>query len=328
MVIASAPGKVILFGEHAVVYGKPAIAMAIDKRIYVETNFAELTAPKSSIYDDKYIKQSINIVLKKADEMGIDCDRKIDIKIKNELPIRSGLGSSGALSVALIKSLSSLLGLDLNKEDIAKMGWEVERNVQGFSSGLDPFVSTYGGIIYYKDGHFQRLNIDDTRLNFLIIHSGENSSTKEMVKKVARLKTQFPKIVSKIFDSIEEITEEAVSIFKSSICDEERLGHLMSINQGLLESLGVSTPKLSSLFYESLKSGALGAKITGSGGGGCLISLYPSEIDTFTNQGFVINESLIRTSIYKGLKYKGLKNGVKIEDLSRISDSWFTNQGL
>lgn len=351
MVLVSAPGKVILFGEHAVVYSRPAIAMAIDKRVYVETDFAEnrrsslpcglrlhcdlskssimedrieehfvflpssigldgsvsnqrFEAHKSKIFDEEpkvfrdnqYIKESVNLVLKKAEEIGEtefkDC--KIDIKIKSELPISSGLGSSGALSVALIRSLSSLLGLDLANEEIAKMGWEVERNVQGFASGIDPFVSTYGGIIYYKDGRFEKMVIDGLiDLSFLIIHSGKNSSTKEMVKRVAELKTRFPHAINKIFDAIGAITEEAVNTINdlkkgellkrsAGLEDLQSLGSLMSINQGLLESLGVSTPELSRLFYESLKYGALGAKLTGSGGGGCLISLYPPENDIGT----------------------------------------------
>lgn len=333
MVIASAPGKVFLFGEHAVVYSRPAIAMAIDKRVYVETNFAELNdscvgqpqtkvcemqieEPKKAYIVDKpqsifvldrikepnvfieneYIRESVNIVLKKTEEMGKTDfnDREIRIRTKSEFPISSGLGSSGALCVALIRSLSSLLGLDLANDEIAKMGWAVERNVQGFASGIDPFVSTYGGIIYYKDGCFNRLDMDDQiDLNFLIIHSGKNSSTKDLVKKVAELKTRFPNTINKIFDAIGTITDEAVSILNNLRRGEllkrsaeleylQSLGVLMSINQGLLESLGVSTPELSSLSYESLKYGALGAKLTGSGGGGCLISLYPPENDIDT----------------------------------------------
>jgi len=335
MVMASASGKVILFGEHAVVYGRPAIAMAIDKRVYVETNFAE---NRVVFHDNEYIKESVNLVLKKAEEMGKTelKDYKIDIKTKSELPVSSGLGSSGALSVALIKSLSMLLGLDLDNEDIAKMGWEVERNVQGFASGIDPFVSTYGGIIYYKDGRFERLSTDGLPdLNFLIIHSGKNSATKEMVKKVANLKKEYPVIINKIFDAIEVVTEEAVGILHHMKKGErlKKLGSLMNINQGLLESLGVSTPELTNLFYESLKSGALGAKLTGSGGGGCLISLYPPEKDVssqrleayesptrnVSNLRFEAYDSLNRnvSNIFKDfvrLKCRISPNGVRIEE--------------
>lgn len=370
MTTASAPGKIILFGEHAVVYGRPAVATAIDKRIYVETDFTEKSPYESSYissikdsqsysskkgiiiqyYDksrlsytknditsgqehdvykseirderptfyqsNKYLQESVDIVLKKAEMMGNteikDCVLKI--VTKSELPISSGLGSSGALCVALIKSLSSLFGLDLDNKEIAQMGWEIERNVQGFASGIDPFVSTYGGIIHYNNGCFDRIDIDDQiDLNFLIIHSGKNSSTKDMVKRVAELKTRFPNTVNKIFDAIGVVTEEAVDILYNLIKGKpskrssklehlQLLGSLLCINQGLLESLGVSTLELSNLFYRSLRYGALGAKLTGSGGGGCLISLYPPSTDMAT-----IFED------YTTLKCRISPNGVMIE---------------
>ena len=280
--IASAPGKVILFGEHAVVYNRPAIVMAINKQIHVKSDFCDTS---DQIINSLYVRKSVELVRNKAKEMQ-ETEFKnynININIKSELPISSGLGSSGALCVATIKSVSMLLGLDLNNREIVKMGQEVECDVQGFSSGIDPFISTYGGIIYYNNGKFERLKTEAiSNLNFLIIHSGTNSNTKDMVKKVAELKKEFPMITNKVFDTIGEITEEARSLLENNI-DLYKLGHLMNINQGLLESLRVSTSELSTLFYKALKSGALGAKLTGSGGGGCLLSLYP--------QGFKCNSN-------------------------------------
>lgn len=299
MTIASAPGKIILFGEHAAVYGRPVIAMAINKRIYVKSDFCN--TPKQAV-DSLYIRKSIDIVLDKARKMdGVKFKNyNISVNIKSEIPICCGLGSSGALSVATIKSVSALLGLNLNNREIAKMGQEVESSVQGFSSGIDPFMSTYGGLIYYKNAKFEKLKAEYlTNLNFLIINSGINSYTKDMIKKVAELKKEFPIIVDTIFSSIKEITEEAKNLFKNNV-DSNKLGCLMNINQGLLESLEVSTLELSTLFYKALKSGALGAKLTGSGGGGCLLALYP--------QGFKYKSNTFKD--YNWFECKVTTNGV------------------
>ena len=287
MVIASAPGKVILFGEHAVVYGKPAIAAAITKRIYVKSRridsgiqiFSE-DKTESSI---EYVKHAIELVIgtKRMKKQGID------VTIDSELPVGGGLGSSAALSVATIKSVSTLLGVDLGKEEIARLGREVESKVQGASSGIDPFVSTYGGAIYYRDGRFDRQQINP--LSIVIGYTGSPSSTKNMISNVSHLREKYPKIIDHIFDVIGDISERAKIILdasnrrfearKSKICDESgdlnenELGDLMNLNNGLLEALGVSSFSLSNLVNASLLAGALGAKITGAGGGGCIFAL-------------------------------------------------------
>ena len=274
MVIASAPGKVILFGEHAVVYGKPAIAAAITKRIYVKSRridsgiqiFSE-DKTESSI---EYVKHAIELVIgtKRMKKQGID------VTIDSELPVGGGLGSSAALSVATIKSVSTLLGVDLGKEEIARLGREVESKVQGASSGIDPFVSTYGGAIYYRDGRFDRQQINP--LSIVIGYTGSPSSTKNMISNVSHLREKYPKIIDHIFDVIGDISERAKITFDGDLRvrkNENELGDLMNLNNGLLEALGVSSFSLSNLVNASLLAGALGAKITGAGGGGCIFAL-------------------------------------------------------
>ena len=276
MVIASAPGKVILFGEHAVVYGKPAIAAAITKRIYVKSRridsgiqiFSE-DKTESSI---EYVKHAIELVIgtKRMKKQGID------VTIDSELPVGGGLGSSAALSVATIKSVSTLLGVDLGKEEIARLGREVESKVQGASSGIDPFVSTYGGAIYYRDGRFDRQQINPFpgSRSIVIGYTGSSSSTKNMISNVSHLREKYPKIIDHIFDVIGDISERAKIIFDGDLRkNENELGDLMNLNNGLLEALGVSSFSLSNLVNASLLAGALGAKITGAGGGGCIFAL-------------------------------------------------------
>lgn len=278
---ASAPGKVILFGEHAVVYGKPAIAMAIDKRVYVSTEVSDHTVR----YTNEYINQTIESVFKKIGKTDAGHDKnQIDVKIKSDIPISSGLGSSASLCVALIKSLSDLMQVNIDDSEISKMAWEIERNVQGFASGIDPFVSTFGGVIYYRAGMFHRLPISAlSGWNFSILNSGIESSTKAMVNRVARVKTRVPSVINSIFESIGAVSEEAQTAIL--VGDKDKVGLLMKINQGLLESLGVSMPRLFDMFVHCLGAGALGAKITGAGGGGCIICLWQNEptIDKLNN---------------------------------------------
>ena len=276
MVIASAPGKVILFGEHAVVYGKPAIASAINKRIYVKSRLIDSGSGIQISSEGKtestmgYVKRAIDLVIgkKRMKKQGIE------ITIDSELPVGGGLGSSAALSIATIKSVSTLFGIDLEKEEIARLGREVESKVQGLSSGIDPFVSAYGGAIYYTNGRFVRQQINP--LSIVIGYTGSPSSTKNMISNVSHLREKYPKIIDHIFDVIGDISERAKIILGESGDlqeNENELGDLMNLNNGLLETLGVSSFSLSNLINAALHAGALGAKITGAGGGGCIFAL-------------------------------------------------------
>ena len=272
MVIASAPGKIILFGEHAVVYGKPAIAIAITKRTYVKSRKIDSgiqifskDKTKSTI---EYVKHAIELVIgtKRMKKQGIN------IIIDSELPIGGGLGSSAALSVATIKSVSSLFGIDLGKEEIARLGWKVESKVQDVSSGIDPFISTYGGAIYYKNGRFNYQQINP--LSIVIGFTGSSSSTKNMISNVSYLRKKYPKIIDHIFDIIGVISERAKIILDASNnLNVNELGDLMNLNNGLLKAFGVSSFSLSNLVDASLLAGAFGAKITGAGGEGCIFAL-------------------------------------------------------
>jgi mevalonate kinase len=273
MVIVSAPGKVILFGEHAVVYGKPAIAAAINKRIYVKSRLIDsgsgiqISSEGKTESTIEYVKHAIELVIgtKRMKKQGID------VTIGSELPVGGGLGSSAALSVATIKSVSTLFGMDLEEEEIAKLGREAESKVQGASSGIDPFVSTYGGAIYYRDGRFDRQQINP--LSIVIGYTGSPSSTKNMISNVSHLREKYPKIIDHIFDVIGDISERSKIILEEDNLNENELGDLMNLNNGLLEALGVSSFSLSNLVNAALLAGAFGAKITGAGGGGCIFAL-------------------------------------------------------
>ncbi|ACJ15618.1 mevalonate kinase [Thermococcus onnurineus NA1] len=300
-VLASAPAKIILFGEHSVVYGKPAIAAAIDLRTYVWAEFNNKGAIKIEAKDIKvpgltvsfsedeiyfesdygkaaevlsYVRQAIELVREEADKNG----NGVTVSITSQIPVGAGLGSSAAVAVATIGAVSRLLGLELSNEEIAKLGHKVELLVQGASSGIDPTVSAIGGFLHYEKGNFEHLPFME--LPIVVGYTGSSGSTKELVAMVRRNYEEMPEVIEPILVSMGKIVEKAKDVLLSELDNEVRfvqLGRLMNINHGLLDALGVSTKKLSELVYAARTAGALGAKITGAGGGGCMYALAPEK---------------------------------------------------
>ncbi|WP_048149374.1 mevalonate kinase [Palaeococcus ferrophilus] len=299
-VLASAPAKIILFGEHSVVYGKPAIAAAIDLRTYVRAEFNDsgrikieahdirtpgliVSFSEDSIYFESdygkaaevlsYVREAINLVMEEADR-----NAGVTVSITSQIPVGAGLGSSAAVAVATIGAVSRLLGLELSNEEVGKLGHRVELLVQGASSGIDPTVSAIGGFIHYQKGKFDHLPFME--LPIVVGYTGSSGSTKELVAMVRRNYEEMPDVIEPILESMGRVVEKAREIIVS---DYDRgvkfplLGRLMNINHGLLDALGVSTKKLSELVYAAKTAGALGAKITGAGGGGCMYALAPEK---------------------------------------------------
>ncbi|ALV62603.1 Mevalonate kinase [Thermococcus sp. 2319x1] len=305
-VLASAPAKIILFGEHSVVYGKPAIAAAIDLRTYVKAEFnkngririeaKDIRTPgltvsftEDQIYFEtdygkaaevlSYVREAINLVMEENGKQ-----KGLTVSITSQIPVGAGLGSSAAVAVATIGAVSKLLGLELSREEIAKLGHKVELLVQGASSGIDPTVSSVGGFLYYQKGSFESLPVIE--LPIVVGYTGSSGSTKELVAKVRKNYEEMPEIIEPILNSIGKLVEKAREVILADYDKEikfQLLGRLMNINHGLLDALGVSTKSLSDLVYASREAGALGAKITGAGGGGCMYALAPgrqSEVAT------------------------------------------------
>lgn len=322
--LVSAPGKIILFGEHSVVYGRGAIASAIDLRTYTEGKILnektikihanDLKIPGLSIsfseeeiflgtdygkagYVVSYVKSAIERIFT---EYG---SRKgFEISIRSDIPVGAGLGSSAAVVVPTLKLLSELLEMNLKNEDIARMGKEVEIEVQGSSSGLDPAVSALGGGVYFKKGKIERFSAP--QLPIIVGYTGEKGSTKVLLEKVKILREEYPEIVEDIMDAMEDIANKGRKILAED-GDLKELGKLMNINNGLLEAIGVSTKELSDLVFASRISGALGAKITGAGGGGCMYALTPNKRSEV--------ETAIRIAGGIPIKTKTTDEGVRIE---------------
>lgn len=254
----SAPGKVFLFGEHAVVYGKQGIAMAIRPRVYVTVRTSKHSPHIKSPYLNECFKQ-----------MGV----KGNVYIRSQLPSSSGLGSSAAVTVATLSAITDEFNMSFNRDEISRRAFEIERIVQkGRASPTDTYVSTFGGLVLIGPSSKRRLPPQNFPL--VIGNTGISHNTSEMVELVGEFKMAHPEIVNPLLDAIDGITKRALHCMNSP----KEMGWLMNINHALLEALGVGHPLLSKLVLASRAAGAFGAKLTGAGGGGCMVALCPSRL--------------------------------------------------
>ena len=287
---ASAPGKAILFGEHSVVYKGPAIVLAIDRRarVVVEEReddclyFDALDLGFSGFFvGDQYVPErgeswrgerlkALQVAAKTTMEH-IGVKSGLNFIVRSEIPIAAGLGSSAAICVATVAAVGELLGGGLPLETVCELAYEGERVVHGTPSGVDNNISTYGGILRYEraKGH-ERLNLENTP-PFVIGNTRRKRSTRRLVSRVGRLRERNPEIVNQLIDTMANISEEGLTALKEG--ELRCLGDLMNINHGILASLGVSISKLDLLVHASRMAGAFGAKLTGAGGGGCMIAV-------------------------------------------------------
>ena len=200
-----------------------------------------------------------------------DLNKGIKLRIWSEIPPSAGLGSSAAVSVATVKAIETGFDLNLTPEEISQMAFEVEKLVHTNPSGIDNFVSTFGGcILYSKKGKIQRIELPIS-FPLIICNSQIPRETGILVEKVAQLYKKFPRIVENICEAINLISIDAKVALEQG--ELKKLGELFNLNQGLLDALGVSTSFLSQLINVARENGAFGAKLTGAGGGGCIIAV-------------------------------------------------------
>ena len=283
--IASAPGKIILFGEHFVVHGTPAILAAIDKRVTVTSTFTEnktlkinsqlgtLEVPISSSHEKA--KSEFKPFIYLANKM-INSHQDVnglEITINSDIPIGVGLGSSSACCVAATASISGLFK-EVSSEENLKMSIEAEKTIFPDTSGADCTVCTYGGIIEYDKINGSEKNTDASNLNLLIVNSMIPHSTKRSVEKVSKFKESNEDRFSQLCVSETKLIGEVNLALKNK--DLITLGLKMSENQKYLEEIQVSNDTLHDMI-SSLKEISLGAKITGAGDGGCIIALVKDE---------------------------------------------------
>ena len=276
---ASAPGKVILFGEHFVVYGVKAILCSINKRVTVT---AEKISDKkihinseigNLILEPNKSISEINSPLKPfyylANKVIKNQDTGIQIKIDSEIPLGVGLGSSSACCVAGAAAIFKLFG-DISKEEILELAIEAERTIFENTSGADCTVCVYGGIMEYdKKQGFKKIE-DEPNFQLVIANSNIEHSTESMVSEVKAFTIKNKEEFSKLLNQELELVEDVLKLLKENNTIE--LGEKINQNQEYLETIGISNNQLREMIEIGQKT-SFGAKITGSGGGGCIFAI-------------------------------------------------------
>ena len=281
-------GKTILFGEHFVVHGVAGIASAVDSVVNAKVKKTqkginitdERTGAKG--YAEKKKLQQLESIERMLIAMNMDPKKvAIDIWLGGNLPGFSGLGASAASSVAIARAIAQEFKLDLSNEKINSIAYEAEKAYAGNPSGIDNTAATFGGLIWFKknlitgSNEIEQLKIPEP-VEIVIANTGIVANTKAMVAGVAERKEKNPKKYDVFFKQAEELAIEgkvALQVFNL-----RKVGSLMNKNHHLLQEIEVSCKELDFLVELARKKGAIGAKMTGGGGGGCILALTPGEI--------------------------------------------------
>ncbi len=285
--IAKAPGKIILFGEHFVVYQNRAILGAINKYATVtseKTNTDNIlissSLGQSSIQKDEDVSnvekkfRPFFYIAKQVIEKN-NFEKGITIKIESDIPIGAGLGSSSACCVAAAASILNLFNITDEKE-VLELAINAEKTIFPNTSGADCTVSVSGGIIeYQKEKGFSKIETEN-EFNFIIIDSEQVHSTDKVVERVRKFKENNSDVFTELCSEEEKLIAKALDSMKKN--DLETIGKCMAQNQMFLEQIGVSNDELLSITKEIEKI-TFGAKITGAGDGGCIIALTQKDDD-------------------------------------------------
>lgn len=289
----SAPGKLMLFGEHSVVFGHPCIVTAVDRRlsITVEENGEQifvLDAPDLGLraYSKKitdlanenlpkevsFIETCYKLFLQKYPQK-----QSIHVYSKNEFKSSYGLGSSSASTVAFAKALSEFYEVPMTNDQLFDLCYATVLAIQGVASGFDIAAAIWGGTLYYitPQGKFAQNKtvepINVQNLPFMVGYTGVKADTATLVRMVQNLHSENKTTVNKIFSDITLVVEQAKKTLQQQ--DWPHLGLLMDENQTLLRRLQVSSIELENLIAASKSAGAMGAKLSGAGGGDCMLAL-------------------------------------------------------
>ncbi len=286
----STPGKLMLFGEHSVVYNRPCIVAAVDQRFEVEVEKIQgeemiVQAPGVGIYDYRkninelgetritkelrFVEVVVREFYKKHSNGGIR------IETKNHFSSEHGFGSSAAVTVGLAKALHEMFAIKMSNKELFDFCYQVVLQVQGVGSGFDIAAALYGGVIYFMTGGKEVRPLKAGELPVVVGYTGVKADTPTLVRQVAELKRRKSGRVEECFNKITKIVAAAEQKIVSD--DWREVGRLMSENQERLEELGVSSVELDKLIRVAKEAGAFGAKLSGAGGGDCMLAVVSEK---------------------------------------------------
>lgn len=286
MITSSAPAKIILFGEHAVVYGRPALAVPVGGlrttatvtenpagKIWIEAPQIGLATELSALRGDHPLAAVIQGVLS---ALGVSVPPPFTLRVESTIPVASGLGSGAAASVAVIRALAAYLGHSLSVEQVNQLAFEIEKLHHGTPSGIDNTVIAYERPVYFVKGRPIEILEVGHPFTLVIGNTGIAAPTKQSVADVRRLWLSDQRYWESVFDEIGQLVVVARRILESG--QPQLLGELMNHNHALLQKMTVSSPELDRLVEAARAAGAWGAKLSGGGRGGNMIALVPPHL--------------------------------------------------